>query len=113
MHKLICSSVMVRVQVYYDPLTRKKFMSRNAYLNTVSSKKYKDTVRKSGQPAPEPIVRTVTQGLPASAQGGVCCPCMGPTVSYHRHSHNHRACLHCDVAAAGSRTSTEGLNLAT
>jgi hypothetical protein len=58
------------VQVYYDPLTRRKFMSRNAYLNTVNSNKYKEAVRRSGQPAPEPIVRTVTQGPPSSAAAG-------------------------------------------
>lgn len=66
------AAAMAHVQVYYDPLTRKKFMSRNAYLNTVNSKKYKDAVRKSGQPAPEPIVRTVTQGPPTSASGATC-----------------------------------------
>lgn len=57
------------MQIFYDPLTRKRFMSRNAYLNTVSSKKYKDAVRKSGQPAPEPIVRTLGQGPPSRAAG--------------------------------------------
>lgn len=41
-------------------------MSRNAYMNKVSSNKYKEAVRRSGQPAPEPIVRTMTQGPPAS-----------------------------------------------
>jgi hypothetical protein len=59
-------SAPCRVQVYYDPLTRRKFMSRNAYMNKVTSNKYKEAVRRSGQPAPEPIVRTVTQGPPAS-----------------------------------------------
>ena len=59
-------STPCRAQVYYDPLTRRKFMSRNAYMNKVSSNKYKEAVRRSGQPAPEPIVRTMTQGPPAS-----------------------------------------------
>jgi hypothetical protein len=45
-------------------------MSRNAYLNTVNSNKYKESVRRSGRPAPEPIVRTMTQGPPSSNAAG-------------------------------------------
>ena len=41
---------------WYDPLTKKKFSSENTYVAHVSSKKYKDLVKKTGQEAPAPIV---------------------------------------------------------
>ena len=39
-----------------DPLTRRRFGSENTYLAHVNSNKYKELVRHSGQPAPEPVV---------------------------------------------------------
>ena len=43
-------------QVWYDPLTRKKFSSEAKYREATGSKKYQELVRRSGAPAPEPIV---------------------------------------------------------
>lgn len=42
--------------VWYDPLTQKKFSSENTYLAHVRSKKYQELVKKSGNPAPQPLV---------------------------------------------------------
>jgi hypothetical protein len=52
------------VQAYYDPLTRKTFRSKNTYLAAINSKRYKDALRKSGQPAPEPVVSLGNQPPP-------------------------------------------------
>ena len=43
-------------QVWYDSLTRKKFSSEAKYREATGSKKYQELVRRSGGPAPEPIV---------------------------------------------------------
>ena len=43
-------------QVWYDPLTRKKFSSEAKYREATGSKKYRELVRRSGVPAPEPMV---------------------------------------------------------
>lgn len=45
-------------KVWVDPLTKKKFSSENTYQAHVRSKKYQDLVRKSGQPAPAPVIIT-------------------------------------------------------
>ncbi len=55
--------------MYYDPLTRRKFMSKNAYTTNVNSNKYKELVRRSGQPAPAPIVRPA-KATPAAGAAG-------------------------------------------
>ena len=59
--------------MYYDPLTRKKFMSKNAYDNAVNTNKYKELVRKSGVPPPPPILCTVNRQQPTAAAGGRAC----------------------------------------
>ena len=41
---------------WVDPLTKKRFGSENTYTAFVMSKKYQELVRKSGQPAPAPLV---------------------------------------------------------
>ncbi|KXZ51114.1 hypothetical protein GPECTOR_14g95 [Gonium pectorale] len=45
-------------RLWIDPLTKKKFNTENTYQVFVGSKKYAELVRKSGQPAPEPIIVT-------------------------------------------------------
>ncbi|GLC35863.1 hypothetical protein PLESTM_000376600 [Pleodorina starrii] len=45
-------------RTWIDPLTKKKFNTENTYLVFVRSKKYAELVRKSGQPAPEPVIVT-------------------------------------------------------
>lgn len=44
--------------LWVDPLTKKKFSSENTYQAYVRSKKYLDLVKKSGQPAPAPLMIT-------------------------------------------------------
>lgn len=44
-------------QVWIDPLTKKKFSSEHTYNVYVNSNKYKEIVRKSGAPAPKPVVQ--------------------------------------------------------
>lgn len=58
-------------KIWTDPLTKKKFGSENTYKAFVNSKKYKDLVKQSGQPAPQPAVslrRVVPAGV---ARNGV------------------------------------------
>ncbi|KIY97769.1 hypothetical protein MNEG_10192 [Monoraphidium neglectum] len=43
-------------RVWYDPLTRRKFMSEAKYREAVGSKKYAELVKRSGAPAPAPVV---------------------------------------------------------
>lgn len=43
-------------KIWLDPLTKKRFSSENTYTAFVRSKKYQDLVRKSGSPAPAPVV---------------------------------------------------------
>jgi len=43
-------------KIWIDPLTNKKFGSENTHKAFVNSKKYKDLVKASGQPAPQPAV---------------------------------------------------------
>ena len=53
-------------KIWTDPLTKKKFGSENTYKAFVNSKKYKDLVKQSGQPAPQPAVslrRVVPAGV--------------------------------------------------
>ena len=51
-------------KIWTDPLTRKKFSSENTYKAFVNSRKYKDLVKQSSQPAPQPEV-TLRRALPA------------------------------------------------
>ena len=44
-------------QVWFCPLTRKSFSNERTYLEHTRTKKYADAVRRSGEPAPEPVVR--------------------------------------------------------
>lgn len=63
--QLTLSGGVAEVQkAYYDPLTRKTFRSKNTYLAAINSKRYKDALRKSGQPAPEPVVSLGNQPPP-------------------------------------------------
>ena len=48
-------------RVWFDPLTKKRFGSKNTYEAHVQSKRYQDLVKKSGQPAPAPQVSFVKQ----------------------------------------------------
>lgn len=43
-------------RIWYDPLTRRKFMSEAKYKEHVNSKKYADLVKRSGQPVPAPVI---------------------------------------------------------
>ncbi|KAG2437956.1 hypothetical protein HXX76_005571 [Chlamydomonas incerta] len=49
-------------RIWVDPLTKKKFNTENTYQVFVGSKKYAELVRKSGQPAPEPVIVTRQPG---------------------------------------------------
>ena len=55
-------------RAWLDPLTRKKFSSEATYRTFVSSNKYKEMVKKSGQPAPEAVV--VVHSLESGSGGG-------------------------------------------
>ncbi|KAL4438232.1 hypothetical protein ABPG77_010593 [Micractinium sp. CCAP 211/92] len=54
--QLLASAATPVQRVWYDPLTRRKFYSENTYLAFTRSKKYQQEVKKSGEPAPAPIV---------------------------------------------------------
>lgn len=43
-------------KIWYDPLAKRKFSSENTYNAFIRSKKYTDMVKKSGKPAPEPVI---------------------------------------------------------
>jgi hypothetical protein len=67
-------------KVWYDPLTKRKFGSENTYLAHVNSKKYQDLVRRSGEPAPPPLItlRKKEDGECSRQLPGLCqlAPCM-------------------------------------
>ena len=50
------SALAGAARTWLDPLTRKKFTSEATYRTFVSSNKYKELVKRSGQPAPEAAV---------------------------------------------------------
>ncbi|KAK9914964.1 hypothetical protein WJX75_002998 [Coccomyxa subellipsoidea] len=54
--KLASTTGTAVTKIWLDPLTKKKFGSENTYKAYVNSKKYKDLVKQSGKPAPEPAV---------------------------------------------------------
>jgi hypothetical protein len=54
--KLVSTTGTAVTKIWLDPLTKKKFGSENTYKAYVNSKKYKDLVKQSGKPAPEPAV---------------------------------------------------------
>ena len=54
--QLSSSAGLAAQKSWVDPLTKKRFGSENTYTAFVRSKKYQDLVRKSGQPAPAPLV---------------------------------------------------------
>ncbi|KAI8111762.1 hypothetical protein M9435_004261 [Picochlorum sp. BPE23] len=59
--QMTSSSSKKNVQkIWIDPLSKKKFLSENTYVAFTKSKKYQELVRKSGKPAPEPVVRIKT-----------------------------------------------------
>ena len=63
---LAASTGATVAKIWTDPLTKKKFGSENTYKAFVNSKKYKDLVKQSGQPAPQPAVslrRVVPAGV--------------------------------------------------
>ena len=44
------------VQVWFDPLTKKRFNTENTYQAHVNSKKYKELLKKLGKETPAPVV---------------------------------------------------------
>ena len=57
------------VRTWVEPLTKKKFATENTYQAFVRSNKYLELVRKSGQPAPEPVILTrKVEEQPAAVQ---------------------------------------------
>ena len=58
--------------MWYDPLTRKKFSSEAKYREATGSRKYRDLVRRSGAPAPEPVV-TLRRASPTGASEAMVC----------------------------------------
>ncbi|GBF90614.1 hypothetical protein Rsub_03186 [Raphidocelis subcapitata] len=69
-------------RVWYDPLTRRKFMSEPKYREHVASKKYADLVKRSGAPAPAPVVMLKrldgADGAPAGANGAAAAEAPAP-----------------------------------
>ncbi|KAG2489019.1 hypothetical protein HYH03_012457 [Edaphochlamys debaryana] len=64
-------------RTWVDPLTKKKFSTENTYQAFVRSNKYLDLVRKSGQPAPEPLIITrqaEQEDAEEKKQGGSAAP---------------------------------------
>ena len=55
-NKAVPHVLVLVAQVWVDPLTRRRFGSENTYLAHMNSNKYKELVRRSGQPAPEPVI---------------------------------------------------------
>ena len=55
--KLASTTGTAVTKTWLDPLTRKTFSSENTYKAYVNSKKYKDLVKQSGNPAPEALVK--------------------------------------------------------
>lgn len=51
-------------KIWADPLTKKKFGSENTYKAFVNSNKYKELVKQSGRPAPQPVI-SMRRALPA------------------------------------------------
>ena len=51
-------------KIWADPLTKKKFGSENTYKAFVNSNKYRDLVKQSGRPAPQPVI-SMRRALPA------------------------------------------------
>lgn len=62
-------------KVWLDPLSKKKFLSESTFATFTRSKKYIELVRKSGAPAPEPVVYIRREEEPvavaAAAAGGL------------------------------------------
>ena len=54
--KLAASSAAAVSRIWVDPLTKKQFSSENTYKSYIGSNKYKEAVKQSGQPAPEPVI---------------------------------------------------------
>lgn len=54
--QLSTAAAAPHTKVWYDPLTKKKFMTQQTYQAHVNSKKYQQLVRDSGEPAPAPII---------------------------------------------------------
>jgi pre-60S factor REI1 len=57
-------------RVWYDPLTRRRFYSENTYVAHTRSRKYLDAVRRSGAPAPEPVVSRRPRGAAGGGAAG-------------------------------------------
>ena len=62
-------------RVWFDPLTKKRFQSKSTYEAHVSSRKYQDLVKKSGQPAPQPVVTFVNKQAPGTVLQLAQIPC--------------------------------------
>lgn len=58
------------VRVWVDPLTRKTFRTEQTYQAHLRSNKFQELVRKSGQPAPPPII-TIRKLADSEPQQGV------------------------------------------
>ena len=56
-------------RVWFDPLTRKTFRSEQTYLAHTRSNKFQELVRKSGAPAPAPVI-TLKKVAELEAQQG-------------------------------------------
>ncbi|KAK9831427.1 hypothetical protein WJX81_003930 [Elliptochloris bilobata] len=54
--QLTATARTTATKVWVDPLTRRRFGSENTYLAHVNSNKYKELVRRSGRPAPDPVI---------------------------------------------------------
>jgi hypothetical protein len=75
------TSAEATTKVWIDPLTKKKFSSENTYQAHIKSKKYQELVRKSGQPAPAPVVYKKAEGVSDTARP--CLPVRRPDATLH------------------------------
>ena len=63
-------------RVWVDPLTKKRFGSKNTYEAHVQSKRYQTLVKQSGSPAPEPQVYFSNQQATGQCHFFWSCACL-------------------------------------
>ncbi|MEW5300267.1 MAG: hypothetical protein WDW36_003208 [Sanguina aurantia] len=61
-------------KIWLDPLSKKKFLSESTFATFTRSKKYTELVRKSGAPAPEPVVYIRREEEPPAAVAAAAAP---------------------------------------
>lgn len=59
------ASAAPKQSIWIEPLTKKKFQSKQTYDAFAESKKYREIVKKTGQPAPQP---KIVKKIPAKGE---------------------------------------------